>query len=67
MKILEANAYPTLAQLLKSDNIPLVIPVVGVIEECAKEADHRAMTRELNMVPDIVEHCKRDDKELQVC
>jgi len=52
--ILEADALPLLATLVQSENVPLLIPVVGILLECAAEEDFRHMIREAGMIPYFV-------------
>ena len=63
--IMQAGAIPLLANLLASDNIPLLIPVVGIIEECAEDEYFRATIRELGMIEQIVAGLSVDNEELQ--
>ena len=52
--ILDADALPLLAQLIKSENVPLLIPVVGILVECANQDNFRSLIREAGMVPYFV-------------
>lgn len=61
-----AGAVPLLATLLHSDNTELLLPVVGIIEECARLPEYRALVRNAAMVPDLVAHLRRPDIDLQV-
>jgi len=63
--IMQAGAIPLLANLLASDNIPLLIPVVGIIEECAEDEYFRGTIRELGMIEQIVAGLSVDNEELQ--
>lgn len=64
-RILQAGAVPLLAQLLQSDNIGLLVPVVGVLEECASDPTYRDLIRQKRMVPFLVSHLSKDNKTLQ--
>eukprot|EP00040_Diaphanoeca_grandis_P019332 m.102037 g.102037 ORF g.102037 m.102037 type:complete len:987 (-) comp27376_c1_seq1:97-3057(-) len=52
--ILEADALPLLATLVQSDNVPLLIPVVGILLECAAQENFRRLIREAGMIPYFV-------------
>jgi hypothetical protein len=39
--ILKANAVPLLAKLLEWESVDVLVPVVGVLEECASTAVYR--------------------------
>eukprot|EP00051_Salpingoeca_urceolata_P022545 m.369826 g.369826 ORF g.369826 m.369826 type:complete len:1036 (-) comp19990_c0_seq16:3441-6548(-) len=64
-RILLAGAAPLLAELVKSDNVELLIPVVATLSECCTEPEYRELVRELDMVPHLVSHLSKEDKNLQ--
>lgn len=64
-RILNAGAVPLLASLLRSDNIELLVPVVGVLEECASDPTYRDLIRQKRMVPYLVANLSKDNKTLQ--
>ena len=65
--MVRAGAIPLLASLVKSDNIELLLRVVGIIEEAARLPAHRLLVREAGMIPPLVQHLRRPDIDLQVC
>lgn len=63
--IFQANAIPLLHELLYSENIGLLIPLVGIIEECAEDESFRITIRNKGMVEFIVNRLSVDNEELQ--
>jgi len=63
--IFQANAIPLLHELLYSENIQLLIPLVGIIEECAEDESFRITIRNKGMVEFIVNRLSVDNEELQ--
>ena len=61
-----AGAVALLEKLLKSENTPLLIPVVGILEVCAEHADFRHLICSSNMLFDIVRNLNSSDVALQV-
>ena len=60
------DLVPRLSHLLAtSDNAPLLVAVVGIVEECATLRRYRDAFREAGMVPKLVEHLRHNDKDLQ--
>ncbi len=64
--LVRAGGVPLLAQLLKSQNTPLLVPVVSIIEVCAEDPAFRELVRTANMIPDIVRSIDSSDPSLQV-
>ena len=63
----QAGAVPLLAELLQQeDNIDLLVPVVGVLEECATSQEYRDLIRQYNLTPFLVANLSKDNKVLQV-
>ncbi|CAF1099355.1 unnamed protein product [Adineta steineri] len=58
-----AGIIPLLAKLLKSSNENMLIPIGGIIEECATDHVYRVAIRE--MVPDLVKNLLSSNAELQ--
>lgn len=64
--IRNAGAIPLLAKLLLVDNEDLLIPVVGIIQECASgDAQYRALIRSAGMMQPLVRCLKSESIELQ--
>ena len=63
--ILKAGALQLLEKLLKSENVPLLIPVVGVLEVCAENAEFRHLICASDMVNDFVRDLSIKDQTLQ--
>ncbi|EGD77746.1 hypothetical protein PTSG_12803 [Salpingoeca rosetta] len=63
--ILKAGAVPLLAELLTKDDIELLVPVVGVLEECATSQAYRDLIRKYNLTPFLVANLSKDNKVLQ--
>nr|CDS33949.2 armadillo repeat containing protein 4 [Hymenolepis microstoma] len=62
----KAGVISLLARLLKSRYEALLIPVVGILEECASEQDYRVAIRTEGMIEDLVAHLKIPNEELQM-
>ncbi|VDN97560.1 unnamed protein product, partial [Rodentolepis nana] len=62
----KAGVILLLARLLKSKYEPLLIPVIGILEECASEQDYRIAIRTEGMIEDLVAHLKIPNEELQM-
>ncbi|CAF0732050.1 unnamed protein product [Rotaria sp. Silwood1] len=58
-----AGVIPLLAKLLKSSNDNMLIPVGGIIEECATDSVYRTAIR--GMIPDLVKSLTVTNAELQ--
>ncbi|CAF1195859.1 unnamed protein product [Adineta ricciae] len=58
-----AGVIPLLAKLLKSSNETMLIPVGGIIEECAVDPVYRIAIR--GMIPDLVKNLQSSNAELQ--
>ncbi|CAG7823011.1 unnamed protein product [Allacma fusca] len=56
--IRKAGAIPLLAKLMKSKNVEVVIPVVGILQECASETTFRISIRNEGLLEEFV-HCLR--------
>lgn len=67
VRILAADATPLLGKLLQSPNVPLAIPVVGVLEECANQQQFRDLIRDQGIVAHLVANLSREHatQELQ--
>eukprot|EP00053_Salpingoeca_punica_P004679 m.50322 g.50322 ORF g.50322 m.50322 type:complete len:1027 (-) comp12893_c0_seq1:261-3341(-) len=65
-RILAAGAMPLLARLLmSSESEALLIPAVGILEECASMPEYRKLIREQGIIPFLVNNLKRDNVELK--
>lgn len=60
--IMKAGALPLLAKHMDSENVPLLIPFVGILEECAATEEYRVKI--VSMVPLFVRHMTSDSVEL---
>ena len=60
-----AGVVSLLEKLLKSDNTQLLIPVVGILEVCAEQADFRRLICTSNMLFDVVRNLSSADVALQ--
>jgi len=66
--IRRAGAIPLLANLLKSRHVSVIIPVVGVLHECASEASFRLAIRTCGLLDDFVDGLKSNNFQLvQFC
>ncbi|KAI8822493.1 armadillo-type protein [Fimicolochytrium jonesii] len=63
--IQEAGSIPLLANLLESQNERLLIPVVGILQECASDAHYRAAIRGSGMIKFLVENLASKNEALQ--
>eukprot|EP00036_Acanthoecidae_sp_10tr_P009917 CAMPEP_0182928284 /NCGR_PEP_ID=MMETSP0105_2-20130417/15507_1 /TAXON_ID=81532 ORGANISM="Acanthoeca-like sp., Strain 10tr" /NCGR_SAMPLE_ID=MMETSP0105_2 /ASSEMBLY_ACC=CAM_ASM_000205 /LENGTH=1025 /DNA_ID=CAMNT_0025066285 /DNA_START=27 /DNA_END=3104 /DNA_ORIENTATION=+ len=63
--ILEAGALPLIARLMASDNVALLVPVVGVLVECGEQDDFRKHILEAGIVQYYVRALTHDDLELK--
>ncbi|EDQ87886.1 uncharacterized protein MONBRDRAFT_37775, partial [Monosiga brevicollis MX1] len=63
--ILSAGAVDLLAQLLQSDNVELLVPVVGVLQECASHPTYRNLIRKYRLIPFLVENLRKQNGSLQ--
>ncbi|CAF1294496.1 unnamed protein product [Adineta ricciae] len=59
----QAGVIPLLAKLLKSSNDNMLIPVAGIIEECATDQTYRTAVRE--MIPDLVKNLLSANDDLK--
>jgi hypothetical protein len=64
--ILEAGALPLIARLMASDNVALLVPVVGVLVECGEQDEFRKHILEAGIVEYYVRALTHDDLELKV-
>ncbi|XP_076823373.1 outer dynein arm-docking complex subunit 2-like [Clavelina lepadiformis] len=66
--IKKAGAIPMLAKLLKSshEEVQMLIPVVGTLQECASEKSYRLAIRTEGMIENLVANLRSDDSELQM-
>ncbi|CDS40793.1 armadillo repeat containing protein 4 [Echinococcus multilocularis] len=62
----KAGVISLLARLLKSPYEALLIPTVGILEECASEHDYRVAIRTEGMIEDLVAHLRVQNEELQM-
>ncbi|EUB63816.1 Armadillo repeat-containing protein 4 [Echinococcus granulosus] len=62
----KAGVISLLARLLKSPYEALLIPTVGILEECASEHDYRVAIRTEGMIEDLVAHLRAQNEELQM-
>lgn len=53
-EMLKAGLVKLLASLLSSTHVPLLIPVIGVLQQCAKEASFRFLIRTEGMIPYLI-------------
>ncbi|TPX55740.1 hypothetical protein PhCBS80983_g05062 [Powellomyces hirtus] len=60
-----AGSIPLLANLLESQNEQLLIPVVGILQECASDAHYRIAIRGSGMIKFLVENLASKNEELQ--
>ncbi|KAJ3017515.1 Armadillo repeat-containing protein 4 [Thoreauomyces humboldtii] len=60
-----AGSIPLLANLLESQNEQLLIPVVGILQECASDAHYRSAIRGSGMIKFLVENLASKNEELQ--
>lgn len=60
-----ARAIPLLANLLFSTNESLLIPVVGILQECSSEEIYRNQIRDSGMVRFLVENLSSKNSDLQ--
>ncbi|CAF2427444.1 unnamed protein product [Rotaria sp. Silwood2] len=58
-----AGVIPLLAKLLKSSNESMLVPVGGIIEECATDPVYRTAIR--GMIPDLVKNLSSANDELK--
>ncbi|VUZ57447.1 unnamed protein product, partial [Hymenolepis diminuta] len=66
MAMKKAGVISLLARLLKSTYEALLIPVIGILEECASEPDYRLAIRTEGMIEDLVTHLKVSNEEVQM-
>ncbi|KAL5961558.1 Armadillo repeat-containing protein 4 [Taenia solium] len=62
----KAGVISLLARLLKSPYEALLVPTVGILEECASEHDYRVAIRTEGMIEDLVAHLRVQNEELQM-
>ena len=60
-----AGSIPLLANLLESQNEALLIPVVGILQECASDENYRMAIRSSGMIKFLVENLASKNEELQ--
>lgn len=63
--VLAAGALDSLAKLVTSSNIPLLIPVIGILVECAEEPEFRSQILAQNVVEHIVRALSMDNLDLK--
>eukprot|EP01137_Pigoraptor_chileana_P028290 Opistho-2@12027 len=63
--IRNAGAVPLLAKLLESQNEALLIPVVGIMQECSSDGQYRIMIRTSGMIRHLVANLNSTNAELQ--
>nr|XP_033787328.1 armadillo repeat-containing protein 4 isoform X2 [Geotrypetes seraphini] len=61
----KARGLPLLARLLKSPHANMLIPVVGILQECASEPTYRLAIKTERMIEDIVQNLSSENEELQ--
>ncbi|XP_030044879.1 armadillo repeat-containing protein 4-like [Microcaecilia unicolor] len=64
--IRKAGGIPLLARLLKSPHANMLIPVVGILQECASEPTYRLAIKTERMIEDIVKNLTSENEELQM-
>ncbi|KAL7750771.1 hypothetical protein RI367_003728 [Sorochytrium milnesiophthora] len=60
-----AGSIPLLAELLKSQDEKLLIPVVGILQECASDENYRIAIRSSGMIKFLVDNLASKSEELQ--
>ena len=60
-----AGSIPLLANLLESQNENLLIPVVGILQECASDENYRIAIRSSGMIKFLVENLASKNEALQ--
>jgi armadillo repeat-containing protein 4 len=63
--IQSAGAIALLANLLHTTNQQLLVPIVGILQECASEQDYRVSIRKMGMVRFLVTNLSSPNQELQ--
>ncbi|XP_028514589.1 armadillo repeat-containing protein 4 isoform X3 [Exaiptasia diaphana] len=63
--IFKAGSVPLLAELIKIDKEDILIPIVGLMQECAIEPRYRQAFQQEHMIEVIVRHLKTENEELQ--
>ena len=61
----QCGAIPLLANLLQSENEELLIPVVGILQECACDPQYRVLIRSSGMIHFLVKNLGSENRELQ--
>ncbi|XP_031549990.1 armadillo repeat-containing protein 4-like [Actinia tenebrosa] len=63
--IYKTGSVPLLAKLIQIDREEILIPVIGLVQECAIEARFRHAFLQENMIETIVQHLQTENEELQ--
>lgn len=63
--LLETEAMELISELIKTDTIPLLVPVIGIVGECAEEEAFREVIRDFGIIPHIVKRLNSENEELQ--
>ncbi|XP_048580373.1 outer dynein arm-docking complex subunit 2 isoform X2 [Nematostella vectensis] len=64
--IFKAGSVPLLARLIRLEREDVLIPVVGLVQECAIETRYRTAFKNENMIEPIVQNLKTENQELQI-
>lgn len=63
--LLKTGAVPLLGKLLTSENVDVLIPVVGTLQECASESSYQGLIQSEGMLEHLVRGLRTDNQELQ--
>ncbi|XP_021242223.1 armadillo repeat-containing protein 4 isoform X2 [Numida meleagris] len=64
--IRKAGGIPLLAKWLKSSDVDILTPVVGILQECASEPSYRLAIRTEGMIENLVKNLSSEQEELQM-
>uniref|UniRef100_A0A1A8JHW6 Armadillo repeat containing 4 n=2 Tax=Nothobranchius kuhntae TaxID=321403 RepID=A0A1A8JHW6_NOTKU len=64
-EIYKAGGIPLLGRLLRSPNGNMLIPVMGILQECASEENCQAVIQTEDLVKDFVRNLHKNNDELQ--
>ncbi|XP_054621369.1 outer dynein arm-docking complex subunit 2 isoform X1 [Dunckerocampus dactyliophorus] len=64
--IRKAGGIPLLGRLLKSPQMNMLIPVVGILQNCASEESCKAAIQTEGMIKDLVQNLSIDNDELRI-
>ncbi|XP_061570037.1 outer dynein arm-docking complex subunit 2 [Cololabis saira] len=64
--IRKAGGIPLLGRLLQSPNENVLIPVVGILQECAVQESYRAAIHTGGLIKDLVKNLSSNNNELQM-